>query len=321
MELHEIIIKPSSGFGTSLKGDTIFGHFCWQAAHDPSLLEGGLASQIAKYHETPFSVFSSAYPRTDSRSAPHLFKRPDIPLDNFMEDKSMDKKTKIKTGKELKKQKWIKAGRDLVINIDAKNLFSDKDNKNLSHSTVTAHNSINRLTGTTGSGMFAPFETEIAFYNPETLLTVFVLINPDAAGIEQIIKGMTLTGRFGFGKDASTGAGRFDIIDTNPVQLPDYSRADALYTLAPSVPEKRIYKQKYFTPFVRFGKHGDKLAGSGNPFKNPVIMADEGAVMIPENRTGSPYIGQAVSNVSKAMPETVVQGYSPVLPVNFGGNR
>jgi CRISPR-associated protein Csm4 len=74
----------------------------------------------------------------------------------------------------------------------------------------------------------------------------------------------------------------------------------------------------FFTPFTRFGRHGDVLAKSSNPFKNPVIMADEGGIFIPKSHESftKPYIGRAVMNISKAEPRTVMQGYSLYLPVN-----
>jgi len=324
LELYEIIIKPCSGFGTSLKGDTIFGHFCWQAAHEPALLKGGLEKQIAEYPRTPFAIFSSAYPRLTHEETPYFFKRPDIPITLFMGDEPMTKKQKIQGAKQLKKKKWLHAGTDLSLNLNRNCLFSDEELglKTATRKVTKSHNSIHRLTGTTGTGMFAPFETDIFYYHPHALLSVFVLVNPDATGIDQIIKGLTSIGKWGFGRDAATGMGRFDVQETRPLPLPDFSKEDALYTLAPCVPEKGIFRQKYFTPFVRFGKHGDMLAGSKNPFKNPVIMADEGAVLIPESKApDKPYVGRAVTHLSKAMPETVVQGYSPVLPVNMGGKK
>jgi len=63
VKLYEIIIKPESGFGTPLKGDTIFGHICWQVSYNPELLNGGLEKWIACYGERPFAVFSSAWPK------------------------------------------------------------------------------------------------------------------------------------------------------------------------------------------------------------------------------------------------------------------
>jgi CRISPR-associated protein Csm4 len=95
---------------------------------------------------------------------------------------------------------------------------------------------------------------------------------------------------------------------------------NACYTLAPCVPEKDTFVEMFFTPFTRFGRHGDVFAKSSNPFKNPVIMADESAIFIPKSRESfnKPYIGRAVIDISKAEPRTVMQGYSLYLPVNMG---
>lgn len=57
VKLYEIIIKPKSGFGTPLKGDTIFGHICWQASYNPELLNGGLEKWIAGYGRGPLPYF------------------------------------------------------------------------------------------------------------------------------------------------------------------------------------------------------------------------------------------------------------------------
>lgn len=73
----------------------------------------------------------------------------------------------------------------------------------------------------------------------------------------------------------------------------------------------------FYSPFTRFGKHGDVLAKSSNPFKNPVIMADEGAVFIPKNNEvfRKPYVGSAIRDLSKAKTTTIAQGYAPYIPV------
>ena len=62
MKTYEIILKPLSGFGTPLKGDTLFGHICWQAAYDSSLFDAPLDTLLSGYASSPFLVISSAYP-------------------------------------------------------------------------------------------------------------------------------------------------------------------------------------------------------------------------------------------------------------------
>jgi len=47
-------------------------------------------------------------------------------------------------------------------------------------------------------------------------------------------------------------------------------------------------------------------------------MADEGAVLVSERMNEileHPYIGTGISNISKAEPKTVMQGYSLYIPV------
>ncbi|MDY0221310.1 MAG: hypothetical protein RBR67_09250 [Desulfobacterium sp.] len=323
MELYKITIRPDSGFGTSLKGDTLFGHFCWQAAHDPNLLKTDLDTVIEQYARKPFAVFSSAVPMDPAQGAFHYFKRPDIPLDWFLSSDNLSKKEKILAAKELKGKKRLKGNPDLILDAAQANLAADTDFKDngIAETGTTVHNTINRVTGTTGKGRFAPFETSVSWFYSGVLLSLFILTDPEILDKESLVKGLSRIGKFGFGRDASTGMGRFKIVDTCPLPLPDLSRGDALYTLAPCLPTKSRFNKIWFTPFVRFGKHGDLLAGVRQPFKNPVIMADEGAVCIPAQNIETPYIGCAVTNVSKAMPETVVQAYAPVLPIRLGGHH
>jgi CRISPR-associated protein Csm4 len=181
-------------------------------------------------------------------------------------------------------------------------------------------NSINRLTFTTGEEGFSPFDVEQYVFYPETELALIVGVDEEVVNINQILEGLERIGKLGFGKDASTGLGRFELGEVNEIDLAKIGSKspNACYTLAPCVPEKDTFVEVYFTPFTRFGKHGDVLAKSSNPFKNPVIMADEGGIFIPRSRETfkKPYIGSAVMNISKAEPMTVMQGYSLYLPVN-----
>lgn len=340
MKLYAITIKPASGFGTALKGDTLFGHFCWQVAYDASLVEGGIEKQIALYPEKPFAIFSSAFLKlAKGKTATYVLKRPDLPF-AFMIPAQKNKAEDMRQRKNFKKKKWMFIDENLHPDIKAATFISDHDLLKEAQSVLTqetkrqmkkveksefvkmfpqSHNTINRMTQTTGTGMFAPYAKENQYYFPETELVVFVLIEELATDIDRVALGLERIGAWGFGRDASTGLGRFVLGEQDELPLPAMKDSNACYALSPCVPEKGFFKEAFFTPFVRFGKHGDKLACYGNPFKNPVIMADEGAVFIPTDKTlfTKPYIGQTVTHVSKAMPDTVVQGYAPYLPLKL----
>lgn len=337
MKLYEITIRPISGFGTKLKGDTLFGHFCWQVFHDQSLLNGGLEKHIRIYPERPFAVFSSAFPKLVNSSIQYVLKRPDLPIFFPFPPKEQEREQRILALKENKKKKWMVVKGELGIDLLGARFLSDSDLIDEISKQVTwqtrrqsrkaryrqfvatfsqPHNTINRLTQTTGTGMFAPYTQEIIHYYPETELVIFVNIDESSTDIERISKALERIGNWGYGKDASIGMGRFKLGKYKELPFLEIGDSNACYTLAPSVPQQNIFTKTYFKPFTRFGKHGDELARSPNPFKKPVIMADEGAVLIPKDKKvfEMPYLGKAISGISKSLAETIVQGYSPYLP-------
>lgn len=341
MKIYEITIKPISGFGTPLKGDTIFGHFCWQIAYDSKLIGMSLDEFLLNYSTAPFAVFSSAYPKfyIDTKYL-YAFKTPELPLDKLF-IMPEDKKEKIKKRKEYKAKIWMmlqeekrfSSFKELEFLSDkemlekAKANISDEtrkqmrraDAKNFISAFSQSHNKINRFTNTTGEEGFAPFAVEQQVFYSETELALFIGIDEKVLNIGQIETGLERIGASGFGKDASTGLGRFELGEEMEIDLfkMGSNSPNACYTLSPCVPEKETYKEMFFAPFTRFGRHGDVLAKSSNPFKNPVIMADEGAILKPKNNEifSRPYIGGAVSNISKAESKAVMQGYSLYIPV------
>jgi CRISPR-associated protein Csm4 len=341
LKLCEIIIKPQSGFGTPLKGDTLFGHFCWQAQYDPQLLNGGLDKWIAVYEERPFAVFSSAWPKLCINGKMfYALKRPDLPLSRLFPATDKDRRKRMTERKEKEEKKWLLVEENLRIDLktaeyksenelalqafseltdETKRVMRGRDKRRLMAPFIQPHNTIDRQTQTTGEGMFAPYTMSSLYFYPGMELAVFVLIEEEATDIARIITALERIGNHGFGRDASTGLGRFDLGKNEIKILPDIPDANACYTLSPAVPEKGVFKDTFFTPFTRFGRHGDILVSSGNPFKNPVIMADEGAIFVPtdKNTFKKPYLGRAVRNLSKSEPRTIAQGYAPYLPLNL----
>ncbi|WP_297446757.1 hypothetical protein [Desulfurobacterium sp.] len=333
MKLAEITIIPASAFGTPLKGDTIFGHFCWQLVYDENLINGSFSHWIDKYSETPFAVFSSAYPKIETKNETYwLLKKPSLPL-HFFGEEGKDCFEKLSKRKEQKSKTWVLTN-TLKIDLSTCKLKSDKEafefiiknaqeiRKDLYfHRTCISinqtHNSINRYTFSTGEN-FAPFITETIWFMPGIKLSIFVLYNENALNKNSLKTAFERIGKTGYGRDATWGMGRFKVEKVKELPLPE--KSNCIYTLSPFVPKGNKFKQIWFQPVVRFGKHGSYLANSSNPFKEPILMADEGAVIVNDNPIG-PLIGKAVLEVSKALRETVVQGYSIAIPFSFGGSN
>lgn len=338
MKTYAITIMPESPFGTPLKGDIIFGHFCWQAVHDPDLLQGGFDVWIDRYPEQPYAVFSSAWPLIKKNGKTTCcLPRPVMPATPVA---AMSRKLRVETRKTDKKKKWLLLDHEnlhvnLIDNATANDqkvfdllveTLSDREQQTLQFMAddlkkplITAgqsHNSISRLTMTTGNG-FDPFSMENFHYLPGMRLILFAAIDEDALDRDKLCEGLTRIGRFGFGRDASTGLGRFSVEKVEEIPWPLFKAGQGCYIISPCVPEAHRYTEHFSVPFTRFGRHGDRLVLSGNPFKNPVVMADEGSVFFPASgkEPDKPYIGQAVSGLSLVEKRTVGQGYALCLPL------
>jgi len=328
----EVVLKPRSAFGTPLKGDTIFGQFCWQAVLEDYLLNGGFERWRDLYKERPFAVFSSAFPvRREKGRREYYLPVPSCPLHFFNRISTKGNCFEVLSRlKDIKKKRWMRVSGEALraspekaeLLNDAelyRHLFKEIAPDPVEKVTIRAsqmHNTINRMTFTTGEGEFAPYPVENTWYAPGVELVVFVLFDEEATDTQRIGKGLASIGRLGFGRDVSTGLGRFDVVECTERPLPTISGSSYLYTLSPFVPAEDEAKKIWFKPFVRFGRHGNVLATSGNPFKNPVLMADEGAIV--ESSGGdSPYIGRALSGLSLVQKETIGQGYTIVIPCDI----
>jgi CRISPR-associated protein Csm4 len=324
-----ITIEPVSSFGTALKGDTLFGQFCWQAAYDANLLSVPFEEAITRYSEQPFAIFSTAFPALPGGAI--ALKRPDAPLELLFNLAGKSREDVIGNRKVMKRQNWLVCDKPgALANLQACRYLDEGalikaaglDADSFSNTAETGHNSINRLTGTTGGDGFAPFTQENRCYAPGSRLALIVGIDETMLTIASLLSGLSRIGQSGFGRDASTGMGRFVIQDHQEIVLASYGAAqpNALYTLAPCVPEPDRYSDALFTTFTRFGRHGDHLATSGKPYKNPVIMLDEGALLYPadmDEALRQPYLGTALSGLSKIQETAVAQGYSLCIPVRL----
>jgi len=302
LNTYVVKIKPLTGFGSLIKGDSLFGHICWQVFYDPYIFKIPIQQLIKEYDESPFVIVSSAYPELNGKI---YLKRPSLPLQKLFKIKSEDF---VKERKSLKKKGYFAFEQPLKpineIPYESINFFVEDSQTRCT---------IDRITGTTGEAPFTPYVVDKIYFNCN--LVIFAGLRDDI-DVEVFVEIIKRIGKYGYGKDATAGYGKFNFIECREIDLMNSnSNSNALYTLSPSVPKKEEVKDIYFTPFIRFGRHGSIFAKSKNPFKNPVIFADESAVIFPSQNPTKPYIGQAIGNLSKVCPEVVTQGYSLVLPV------
>ncbi|HDD43807.1 MAG TPA: hypothetical protein ENG63_02960 [Candidatus Desulfofervidus auxilii] len=302
MKVYEIKIRPLTGFGIPIQGDTLFGHLCWQFYYDSKLLGKTLDYFLEIYTRKPFIIVSSAFPVVDGNV---YLVRPALPihyLTKLSEDEIVEKR------KELKKLNYFKLSLPLssLCEISYKRLEYIKEEEQV-------RCSIHRLLGTTAKAPFGPYAVKKIWYLTD--LVIFIGIRENIS-IEGVLEALKRIGKFGYGRDASLGWGKFDVLEIKERDFyKNVKSFNAYYTLGPSLPESNEYEKIYFEPFVKFGKHGDKLSISKNPFKAPVLMANTGAIYIPKKPDRRTYLGKAIFGVSSVLETAVTQAYSLVIPV------
>ncbi len=312
MKRFRAIIQPQTAFITPLYGDTLFGQCCWALRHQHS--ETTLQQWLDGYTSgKPFMVLSSAF-------VDGYISRPTMPL-GLMGFDTTEADRKAVKGKEhlpldvlqIPLSGWHSQAindADLEKKLNISNIKLEQDR---------THNSINRQTGTTGSeGGFAPYDRQLTWYHPNLKLAIYIVLDETRISAEQAKHALHHVGQQGFGKEASSGLGKFDVTDFSEWAPSASQSANAWYTLAPCAPQGLEWQPEhcYYQPFVRFGRHGGTAVHTGKPFKNPALLAQAGAILSPATSMGDAlFIGQGLGNVSKAIESTVQQGYAPVLPV------
>lgn len=327
METLTLRLRLQAAFGTPLLGDTLFGQLCWALrnrhgdAHLQQLLEGYTAGR-------PCAVVSDALPLG-------WLPRPALPLSCFPEIAEAHHKN-------IKKRRWLplaalerplpewltlcRSDAEVLAAVAEPAQTQDTARLHASSALLTLHpqphNSINRLTGTTGRGEFTPYTQMQHWFAPDVERCIRIVFDPERLSSEQLRQGFADIGTVGFGRDASIGLGKFEV---EPLEEPwptAQTEANACLTLAPCAPQGLGCSpaRSFYEVFTRFGRHGDLGAQLGNPFKTPVLMARAGALLTPAHRPEAPMFGQGLGGdgrLSKVIPGTVQQGYAPTVAVHL----
>lgn len=316
MECLRVSLRPLSAFGGPIRGDTLFGQLCWAVRNRWG--EERLEELLRGYTEgQPFAVCSDAFP------AGHL-PRPALPLHRFAEVADADRKA-------IKRRRWLPwdalnrpVAQWLAELRTETELLSALGSAGRALTEVHAqpHNSINRLTGTTGRGAFAPYTLDQHWFPAGLPLECYVLVDPQRLSVDDAGRLLADIGLAGYGRDAGIGLGKFAVEQLRPDTLPRQPDANACFTLAPCAPQGLGYDPEgsHYAVFTRFGRHGDRAVHTGRPFKSPVLLADTGAVLTPPSLPASSFVGQGLGGngvLSNAIAETVQQGYAPFIGIRF----
>lgn len=315
--LHRATIALHTPLGTPLAGDTLFGQLCW-ALRDAAGSDA-LGKALEGYTQgKPWLVVSDGFPAG-------CLPRPTLPQVFEPERKPEERKA-------AKKKHWLPAVRSTepMRKLLADGLQTDAEAYGQAPvATSQSHNTLNRLSGTTGKGEFAPYTQMQTFHAAGQRIDIYLVIDTARTSAEQVTQLLAAVGAAGFGRDASIGLGKFALVGS-PVAAPFGARpaGNAWLSLGPCAPQGQGFcpQRSYYQALTRFGRHGDMAVHGASPFKRPLLLARAGGVFVPLAPGGTaPFIGQGLGGpaapVSPAMPETVHQGYAPVLGLHLPETR
>lgn len=313
----EFRLKPLAVFGTPLVGDTLFGQLCW-ALRDASgdgeltrLLDGYTAGH-------PFLVASDAMP-------PAHLPRPTLPpaLTGRSNDPAARKDDKrrrwvARSGAANTVTRWAAVADDALAWHDAGGL--QRTGWTL-RASARMRNSIDRLLGRPSGNGLDPFQQDEWAYPAGSSIALIIDVDTQRLPLADLRRALDSIGRFGYGRDASVGLGKFEVADSieHPVVTDGCDGAVTLAACAPATPGIDAART-FYRPITRFGRHGGGDALRGSPFKAPVLLAATGAVLAfrgPPSRVAGRGLG-GDGTLSTQRPATVHQGYAPVWPVKLG---
>lgn len=304
MKTLRVTLRPLAHFGTPLVGDTLFGHLCWavRERHGESHLEKALQGYTAG---RPFLVVSDAFPNG-------FLPRPTAPQARL--GGAFDPKER----KKLRERRWLSIS-------DAHLPLSEWPGRakqcNVAETSVLTQNTINRITGTTGLDQFAPRQIDRLAYKPGTTLDVYAVFDEEVIDAQTVQQLFSDVGDVGYGRDASTGLGKFAVEHVDE-HWPGSGRARHFMTLAPCAPQVDALEARrcYYQPLTRFGRHGNMGVRLGAPFKKPLLMMKTAALLTAREPSAWVFHGRGLGGrdqpLSKVIPDTVHQGYAPLVALN-----
>jgi len=347
MKLYDLTLSVGSALGTPLAADTLFGHICWGIRYADGtqalteflgLFEKGepplLLSDPFPAGYWPIPILPTPLPEPEKRLTESIRRqgRQDLqnrlkncPLDLNMRSADISDAEVFDVLKWLYKLRWISfdamesLAADLstyaILDYFIRNGCGDPQ---MPAEATVAHNSINRLTGTTGQegGLYFATELHVTVENPPRFHVLIASDHYTEAEIARMFEN-ALVG--GYGKYKSKGKGKVQVEGIRSAELPHVQNPNAVILLGPCAPNRDDPADGYWQVFTRYGKLGGHWAtgpgptGKHNPFKRPVTMLKAGSVL----KTGKPkpFYGRLIKNVHEDFKEVRHYALALAMPV------
>ncbi len=269
MKSLKITINFISPVASLMQSDTIFGQFAWWYRYKYG--EDRLTDALKGFETQPFVVFSDGF-LENTISIPILKPQSLSKIKDNIGEKYYEKMKDVKSARYVKlDDEWLN---ESSINFFSIYPFMNCESDKRVKSQKFIRNSINRISNTTEEGLYS---TEETFFDSSINVDIYAKYDENKIIKDEIEEIFDEIGSFGFGKDKSTGKGRFKLvnIEENPSIL-EARQTNAFINLSSGIYDENC-EILFGKTFTKFGKHSEELVFK-NPFKNPVILFKSGSV-------------------------------------------
>lgn len=327
--IKKLTIKQNSGLLSELQSDTIWGHFCWRLLDKlgMDLLKTFLNEYI---NGNPVFTISNSYFERDD----NLFFNAPVNLENTSSIKNNSKQQRIISFQDYKKRKERK-----LINLKELNSFLKGDQlpsyRQDEDIEEPAYMDSLRTSVEISRATLSSMRSQLFTYNVKYVNEVYQSDNNELTSTNNVvflkilneklfgeINGEDLmydTFEVGYGKKKSSGFGAFKIAAPltlfNDFEEPE--NGTGFVTLSNYLPSSNDgLTDLNYKLIVKYGKLGEHLSLSANPFKRPIVMMMPGSVFVSDRKSDFYGRSTSVGELSDSFPDAIQNGYAFSLRAN-----
>lgn len=306
MKVIHFLLVPRSRSVTRFRGDILLGQLFWQYRYRNGPEK--LGELLAKIDHTSAPVISDLFPKGF------------LPIPRLRRTPKPEDRKQLKALSYLPIPQWETLRSNLTPETLTEALYKFKDEQQPAPALTEdmLHATINRLSGTTTDegGLYS---RESTFYDKN--LEFHGYFYPGSIDVEEGIDLLHEIGSFGYGADASTGAGTFDLtILEKQLDWESPENANGWMALSHHLPDARLNAQKgSYGIKIHYGRLGGDFATAGNPFKKPLLLFEPGSLWKPKPEPDSLY-GIKLDKMHVNREEVCHVGYTLPFAVHWEDN-
>ena len=303
MSLFRATLKLESALGTPLAGPTLFGQLCW-IKHE---MKGEAELETWLSNEDNLWKISDGFP--------HGYLPKPLVHPDFSRQKNLETKD-LKTRKKciyVRRNVWL----DHRDNWDEYTLVIENFIKEPVLSHRLAHNTIDRHgRGTVEEGGLFFLDEDWRFAK-QGFNKIDIYIEASQKDKDEIWELLTLLGNYGFGRDASTGRGRWQVEDIVEDMELASGTGQRLMSLSRGVLTPETMHNALWQIVPHFGRTGPQLSLTGiSAFKRPVLLTRPGT-SFSKGKSGA--FGKILKNIHPDRKEIVLNGLHIAIPFSEAG--